>query len=703
MKRQSISLAVSLLLLAFVSSAQQAPPVIQWQKSLGGSKVDKSYTVIRTLDNGYLVVGESFSNDGDVTGHHGSTDSSDAWVVKLDTAGNIQWQHSYGGTHHDRFVDALQASNGDFICVGTSESNNGDVSGLHNFDSLGNYVANSDVWVMRISSAGQIKWSKLFGGTYTEDGQVIRKASDGGGYVIAGNAKSVDYDVKGNHGYMDVWLLKINESGQLQWQKSYGVSNNEFATDLTVKNDGTYLISGYTTATGLGGCQVIYSMYNSIAIAVSASGNVIWQNIYGLACGNPGPSEYRANLIEMPSGQLFSIGNFIYASTENFPSWRFGRLNPADGSGTLYTMRGDLGSGYMYVPVQDGPHKNRLLPDSTIISCTPIFNPGNTSRSADGSLSLINTKPFSGPNDNIFFYRKLYGGSNTDRFGGIEVIDEQQFIAAGYSNSNNGDVSGNHGDYDCWVVKFSARNKIKGKVFVDNNSNGIKDAAESYANNFYVESSKNGLVIANTTDESGNFLNTVDTGTYTTTVKLKKPYYNIAPASQQTTFTQLNKSDSFDFALSPVPGKSDLQLSVQGLNLLRPGFKGQYRVNYLNAGTTSISNTRLQFIKPPKMDYMSAVPSPAQVKGDTIVWNLGTLAPLGSSFIIVTLQAQPLPGVDIGDRLSFVAEIDPMNGDETPADNRDTVWQVARGSFDPNNKTENHDGILYAKQLDNFQ
>ena len=93
MKPSRLLLVSLLLSVSFcVFSQTQLPPIIQWQKSLGGSKVDQANAVIRTMDNGYLVAGKSFSNDGQVTGHHGSTDSSDAWLVKLDADGNIQYK-----------------------------------------------------------------------------------------------------------------------------------------------------------------------------------------------------------------------------------------------------------------------------------------------------------------------------------------------------------------------------------------------------------------------------------------------------------------------------------------------------------------------------------------------------------------------------------------------------------------------------------
>ena len=82
----------------------------------------------------------------------------------------IQWQKC----ETDRFKDVLQADNGDFICVGSSESDNGDLSGLHSYMNGTTYTANSDLWIMRISVTGVIKWSKLLGGTGADAAQVVR-------------------------------------------------------------------------------------------------------------------------------------------------------------------------------------------------------------------------------------------------------------------------------------------------------------------------------------------------------------------------------------------------------------------------------------------------------------------------------------------------------------------------------------------------
>src|SRR5688572_15192356 len=169
-------LILSLLSLSASLSGQKLPPAVQWKKTYGGTKADKAASVIATSDHGFLVVGYSYSNDGQVTGHHGSTTTSDAWVVKLDEEGNLEWQHSYGGTANDNFRHVIETGDGDFICVGTTASTDGDVTGLHTTPT----TQYEDVWAMRISNTGSIIWSKVYGGTAKDHGQVIRLAIDGG-------------------------------------------------------------------------------------------------------------------------------------------------------------------------------------------------------------------------------------------------------------------------------------------------------------------------------------------------------------------------------------------------------------------------------------------------------------------------------------------------------------------------------------------
>jgi hypothetical protein len=146
---------------------------LQWQKCLGGTGDDELDCIIQTSDGGYIAVGSTNSSDGDVSGQHGgfsgggNTPALDAWVVKLDVLGNIEWQKCLGGMADDYARSIIQnydTSKG-YILAGFTYSTYGDVSGRR-----GGGPYNPDVWVVGLSSSGKITSQKCFGGTSDEYG-----------------------------------------------------------------------------------------------------------------------------------------------------------------------------------------------------------------------------------------------------------------------------------------------------------------------------------------------------------------------------------------------------------------------------------------------------------------------------------------------------------------------------------------------------
>jgi uncharacterized repeat protein (TIGR01451 family) len=691
MKQFYTALIFACLLISSQAISQKLPPVIEWQKSLGGSKVDRAFSVIRTLDNGYFVAGLSFSNDGQVSGHHGSTDSSDAWVVKLDNLGNIQWQKSLGGTGTDEFRHVVQAPNGDFLCVGYSTSDDGDVSGAR---------GQGDVWICRLNNSGTLLWSKLYGGPEADYGHAIRKAVDGG-YVVAGRAFSSSGDITNHLGFSDIWILKISDNGIIQWQKKYGNYNDQYVNDFIVTSDSSYIVTGYSVWRGVPTCigSPMYAFYAAYSLKIDKNSNIVWENLGSLSCGNPGSSTYSANTIEMPSSQLFRIGHRINATTEGYGTLTFSRATAQNQTVQTYSQNfSSLLSFPQVYPTSIAMNVNaaELLPDSSIISVLGTA-PSNVSPRTQATLVKINTKN-AGSVINTDF-KKDFGGTNDDVFRALDVINEAEYIVAGYSNSNNGDVSGNHGDYDCWVVKFNELNTIKGIVFVDNNANGIKDGADNYFANVRVTSTKGTARMASTTTNTGQFLNRVDTGSYSTTVSLIKPYFTINPSSKTSVFANYNTKDSFSFALVPIPNKRDLRVVVSATSPVRPGFEATYTVSYVNEGTEIIDNVVIKLLLPFNMDFVSSVPANSAYANDTVTWNIGTVSPLTNATINVRVKADPPPAFNIGDRPILIAIAEPIAGDETPGDNRDSSISAARGSYDPNDKAENVNGDLRPEQI----
>ncbi|MGB3903282.1 MAG: T9SS type A sorting domain-containing protein [Bacteroidales bacterium] len=136
-----ITVLLALILFNGVNNKSHAQaPAIEWQKCLGGTNYDVAYPIQQTSDGGFIVAGETRSNDGNVSGNHGGYD---VWVVKLNSSGNILWQRCLGGTDNDYAYSIQQTSDSGFIVAGLTNSNDGDVSGNHGY---------SDYWVVKLTN-----------------------------------------------------------------------------------------------------------------------------------------------------------------------------------------------------------------------------------------------------------------------------------------------------------------------------------------------------------------------------------------------------------------------------------------------------------------------------------------------------------------------------------------------------------------------
>ena len=215
-----------------------------WQKCLGGSNDDQANSIQSTADGGCIIAGWEDSNDGNVSGNHGI---GDYWLVKLDKSGNIQWQKTYGGTGLDEAWSVRMTNDGGYIVAGSTGSYDGDVSGKRP-SGPGDY----DVWILKVNNAGNIQWKNCYGGTANESGYFIQLTSDGG-YIVAGSSSSINYDLTCNSGQTDAWVFKINNAGDLQWQKSIGGNNNDEAYSIQPLNDGGFIVAGYTGSSDIAG------------------------------------------------------------------------------------------------------------------------------------------------------------------------------------------------------------------------------------------------------------------------------------------------------------------------------------------------------------------------------------------------------------------------------------------------------------------
>ncbi len=129
----------------------------------------------------------------------------------------IQWQKNFGGTDSDEAKSIQQTSDGGFVVVGNTYSLDNDVASNHGL---------CDSWIVKMNGSGVPEWKKSFGGTGIDLSNAIQQTVDGG-YIFTGWSNSIDGDVTGNFGFEDVWVVKLDNIGNIQWQKSFGGTGND--------------------------------------------------------------------------------------------------------------------------------------------------------------------------------------------------------------------------------------------------------------------------------------------------------------------------------------------------------------------------------------------------------------------------------------------------------------------------------------------
>jgi len=130
---------------------------VEWQRAYGGSEREEAHSIQQTDDGGYIVAGE--------TGSFGAG-GNDTWILKLSTAGDVEWQKTYGGSGYSSADSIQQTSDGGYIVV----------------DETGSFGL--DTWILKLSSAGDVEWQKTYGGSGNDSADSIQQTSDGG-YIVA--------------------------------------------------------------------------------------------------------------------------------------------------------------------------------------------------------------------------------------------------------------------------------------------------------------------------------------------------------------------------------------------------------------------------------------------------------------------------------------------------------------------------------------
>ncbi|NPD48321.1 hypothetical protein, partial [Lentimicrobium sp. S6] len=189
-----------------------------WIETYGNIRPSEGGEVIQTSDGGYMLTASCDNGlPGNIycEGHDGLL--SEAWAIKINSAGDIEWNQCFGGSNRDNFKNVIELEDG-FLFIGASTSDDGDLSGHY-----GEPDESTDIWLVKSDFNGNVIWSKNYGGTDWDTGVKMFENEDGG-FTVFSTTKSHDYDVQGNDNVSNsyiVWMFKINEDGDLIYQKPF--------------------------------------------------------------------------------------------------------------------------------------------------------------------------------------------------------------------------------------------------------------------------------------------------------------------------------------------------------------------------------------------------------------------------------------------------------------------------------------------------
>ncbi|WP_452227364.1 hypothetical protein [Lacinutrix cladophorae] len=246
---------------------------LQWNKTFGGSGDDRGKSIVQTLDGGYAILGQTNSANQDVTQNSGYYDF---WLAKLDNAGNLIWEKSFGYSGLDIGISVIQTTDNGFLLTGvldvTASGGEGNTKQSHARHAGGDY------WAIKTNASGDIEWSKYYGGSYSEVPNDVIETNDG--YIIVGSSDSDDVDISNNKGDYDFWVVKINTTGSIVWEKSFGGSEIDEAWSITNTQDGNYIIVGDARSND----QDISNPYGASdlwLIKINPLGAIIWEKSFG--------------------------------------------------------------------------------------------------------------------------------------------------------------------------------------------------------------------------------------------------------------------------------------------------------------------------------------------------------------------------------------------------------------------------------------
>lgn len=354
---------------------------------------------------------------------------------------SIEWEHNYGGTNYDQSIDAISLIDSSFMVLNRSASVDGNVS-------VGK--GSTDFWLTKTNKNGELEWERTYGGGNSDYPQSIM-STFGGGFILGGYTASNDVDISINHGSYDCWIVKVDSSGNVEWELSIGGSSADALFSILPTKDSSFVFTGWSYSSDEDLDMHIGSTdYSDLLVGkIDTLGNLLWLKIYGWFDDDEG-----ADVIETADGDLLICGTTVVEGEDGKDYY----LLKLDADGNMLWERNYGGSGYDYAKALiETPDKNIIITGECWSQDGDVEGHHGSDYSDMWTIMVDSV-------GNIIWQNSL-GGTGADYGNDIVYCSDSSIVIAGITTStNDGDVSGHHGSIfysDYWVVKLDKNGVLK--------------------------------------------------------------------------------------------------------------------------------------------------------------------------------------------------------------------------------------------------
>lgn len=240
---------------------------ILWQKGFGEFEDEIAYTLLEMSDGGFYVWGQTMSfGNGDWT----------PLLLKIDASGGLEFQRIFSSSAVSQAYLLIPTIDGGLLAVGDTD------------------LTGSDPFAIRLDSNGNFLWQQVYSGNSGQNEFWRGQETSDLGFILAGYAR------EGAAGEIDAMVMKLNSSGLIEWEKTFGSFDNDFSFDVTETQNGDFLVVGYMRPYPWSAGDELW------ILKLNSSGAIVWDKTYSI-----GERAIGFRIDELPSGDILVGGETL--------------------------------------------------------------------------------------------------------------------------------------------------------------------------------------------------------------------------------------------------------------------------------------------------------------------------------------------------------------------------------------------------------